>query len=131
MGVVWTFLLSSILSPLSPSLWETTRYRLKYCLKGSLNPKQPTNLRTLINLDWINNQVCSLSQNIYVITNPFITNNYAVEDFRILSSVTFLKIMIKQCQDGLRFLFDIGLKFFRFSRVPASPAPTHPPTHTF
>ena len=30
-------------SPLSPSLWETTRYRLKYCLKGSLNPKQPTN----------------------------------------------------------------------------------------
>ena len=43
-GVVWTFLLSSILSyfPLSPSLWETARYRLKYCLKGSLNPK-PTN----------------------------------------------------------------------------------------
>ena len=28
------------LSPfLSPSLWETTRYRLKYCLKGSLSPK--------------------------------------------------------------------------------------------
>ena len=24
---------------LSPSLWETARYRLKYCLKGSLNPK--------------------------------------------------------------------------------------------
>ena len=43
MGVVWTFLLSSILSPLSPSLWETARYRLKYCLKGPLNPKQPTN----------------------------------------------------------------------------------------
>ena len=28
---------------LSPSLWETTRYRLKYCLKGPLSPKQPTN----------------------------------------------------------------------------------------
>ena len=42
-GVVWTFLLSSILSPLSPSLWETARYRLKYCLKGPLNLKQPTN----------------------------------------------------------------------------------------
>ena len=41
-GVVWTFLLSSILSPLSPSLWETAQYRLKYCLKGPLNPKQPT-----------------------------------------------------------------------------------------
>ena len=30
-------------SPLFPSLWETARYRLKYCLKGPLNPKQPTN----------------------------------------------------------------------------------------
>ena len=26
-------------SPLSPSLWETARYRLKYCLKGPLNPQ--------------------------------------------------------------------------------------------
>ena len=34
-------------SPLSPSLWETARYRLKYCLKGPLNPKQPTNQPTL------------------------------------------------------------------------------------
>ena len=42
-GVVWTFLLSSILSPLSPSLWETVRYRPKYCLKGPLNPKQSIN----------------------------------------------------------------------------------------
>ena len=42
-GDVWTFLLSSILSLLSPFLWETARYRLKYCLKGPLNPKQPTN----------------------------------------------------------------------------------------
>ena len=28
---------------LSPSLWETTQYRLKYCPKGLLSPKQPTN----------------------------------------------------------------------------------------
>ena len=28
---------------LSPSLWETARYRLKYCLKGPFSPKQPTN----------------------------------------------------------------------------------------
>ena len=34
------------LSLLSPSLWETARYRLKYCLKRPLNPKQPTNHRT-------------------------------------------------------------------------------------
>ena len=31
--------------PLSPSLWETARYRLKYCLKRPLNPK-PTNQPT-------------------------------------------------------------------------------------
>ena len=33
---------------LSPFLWETARYRLKYCLKGPLNPKQPTNQPTSI-----------------------------------------------------------------------------------
>ena len=33
---------------LSPSLWETARYRLKYCLKGPLNPKQPANQPTLL-----------------------------------------------------------------------------------
>ena len=36
------FSLIYLLSFLSPSLWETARYRLKYCLKGPLNPKQPT-----------------------------------------------------------------------------------------
>ena len=30
-------------SSFSLSFWETARYRLKYCLKGPLNPKQPTN----------------------------------------------------------------------------------------
>ena len=29
----WTF------SLLSPSLWETVRFKLKYCLKGPLSPK--------------------------------------------------------------------------------------------
>ena len=32
-------------SSLSPFFWETARYRLKYCLKGPSNPKQPTNQR--------------------------------------------------------------------------------------
>ena len=35
-------------SSLSPSLWETARYRLKYCLKRPFNPKQPTN-RPIVN----------------------------------------------------------------------------------
>ena len=42
-GCLDIFALIYLFSPLSPSLWETARYRLKYCLKGPLNPKQPTN----------------------------------------------------------------------------------------
>ena len=42
-GCLDIFTLVYPFSPLSPFLWETARYRLKYCLKGSLNPKQPTN----------------------------------------------------------------------------------------
>ena len=37
------FSLAYHLSLLSHSLWKTARYRLKYCLKGPLNQKQPTN----------------------------------------------------------------------------------------
>ena len=44
-GCLDIFTLIYPFSFLSPSLWETTRYRLKYCLKGSLSQKttnQPT-----------------------------------------------------------------------------------------
>ena len=41
-GLFGHFTLIYPFSPLSPSLWETAGYRLKYCLKGPLNPK-PTN----------------------------------------------------------------------------------------
>ena len=47
MGVVWTFLLY-LFSSFSPSLWETARYRLKYCLKGQLNSKS-TNQPSMLN----------------------------------------------------------------------------------
>ena len=40
------FILLYLFSPFSPSLWETARYRLKYCLKGPLNQKQPSNKPT-------------------------------------------------------------------------------------
>ena len=49
-GCLDIFTLIYPFSPLSPSLWETARYRLKYCLKGLLNPKQPTNQPHLIKL---------------------------------------------------------------------------------
>ena len=45
-GCLDIFTLIYPFSTLSPCLWETARYRLKYCLKGSLNPKQPTNQPT-------------------------------------------------------------------------------------
>ena len=41
-GCVDIFSLVYHCSFLSPSLWGTARYRLKYCLKGPLSPKQPT-----------------------------------------------------------------------------------------
>ena len=44
-GCLDIFTLIYPFSSLSPSLWETVRYRLKYCLKGPLNRKQPTNHR--------------------------------------------------------------------------------------
>ena len=47
-GCLDIFTLIYLFSLLSPSLWETARYRLKYCLKGPLNPKQPTNQPTRI-----------------------------------------------------------------------------------
>ena len=37
------FFLSSIIS-LSPPVWGKARYKLKYCLKGSLNLKQLTDV---------------------------------------------------------------------------------------
>ena len=46
-------------SSASPSLCKTARYRLKYCLKGPLNPKQPTNQQ----ID------CWVTSPIYVITH--------------------------------------------------------------
>ena len=42
--------------PLSPSLWEMARYRLKYCLKGPLNPK-PTNQPIDINVSICCNEI--------------------------------------------------------------------------
>ena len=46
-GCLYIFTLLCPFSPLSPSLWETARYRLKDCLIGLLNPKQPTNPTSL------------------------------------------------------------------------------------
>ena len=39
-AVLDIFTLLYPISPLSSSLWETARYKLKYCLSRPLNPKQ-------------------------------------------------------------------------------------------
>ena len=48
-GCLDIFTLIYPFSSSSPSLWETARYRLKYRLKGPLNPKKPTNQPTFTN----------------------------------------------------------------------------------
>ena len=35
-------------SPVSPSFWKTAQYRLKYCLKGPLNPKQQPTIKRYV-----------------------------------------------------------------------------------
>ena len=42
-GCLGIFSLIYHFSFLSPSLWETARYRLTYCLKGPLTRNQPIN----------------------------------------------------------------------------------------
>ena len=67
-------------SPLSASLWETARYRLKYCLKGPLNPKQPTNQPTLT------------SSTCHTLHKPFIHFCYLSPYPTVYFSQVFLKI---------------------------------------
>ena len=94
MGVVWTLLLSTILSPLSPSLWETARYRLKYCLKGPLNPGQPTNQPTTICIYRVYITILSVFVSIvhgvclYSISGPFLF--YALKPFALYNLLNLL-----------------------------------------
>ena len=60
-GYLGIFTLIYHVSPLSSILWETARYRLKYCLKGPLNPKQPTN-QPMRCLGWVLDLIESVSE---------------------------------------------------------------------
>ena len=80
-GCLDIFTLIYPFSPLSPSLWETARYRLKYCLKGPLNPKQPTNQlvskakRIMEKTDWSEKQK-------YIVRKELIFNSAVWEQLR-------------------------------------------------
>ena len=50
-------------SLLSPPLWKTARYRLQFCLKGPLNPKQPTNQILLKYSHHLNTVVLGIGSN--------------------------------------------------------------------
>ena len=51
-GCLDIFTLLYPFSPFSPCLWKTARYRLKYCLKGPLNPKQSINQSIVVKLSY-------------------------------------------------------------------------------
>ena len=55
------------------------------------------------NLDWIDNQACRLSHNIFVITNLFITNNYLFEMIRKIIFTDYFSEFIHQVAIKFRF----------------------------
>ena len=47
-----------------------------------------------INSDWVNHQACSLSHNIHVVSDSFVTNDYIPKMIRQISSINnFLKFV--------------------------------------
>ena len=87
-GCLDIYTLISPFFPLFPSLWETTRYRLKYCLKGqfskgSLSQNQPT-------LIWSSGLLLKerISLGVAIIL-PFFVDHYLEEarkkDYRVAS----------------------------------------------
>ena len=79
-GCLDIFSLICHFSFLSPSLWETARYRLKYCLKGPLSPNnQPTFCGCLGWVGWVGCVALSLTSYVFtalrVITLSIFTGN--------------------------------------------------------
>ena len=62
--------------PLSPSLWETARYRLKYCLKGLLNPKS-TNQPMSLKFHMQHDKAAGLQKNIIQAVRESVTAAFA------------------------------------------------------
>ena len=74
---------------LSPSLWETVRYRLKYCLKGPLNPKQPTNQFTFVpSFKKISHRVSELLSGCYLFVICFGFNGPLRQYFSLYRAVS-------------------------------------------
>ena len=77
------FTLLYLFSVRSPSLWETARYRLKYCLKGPkyclkgpLNPEQPT--------------IPTVSVNLKILRPVTYSSNWFLEELLYLKMVKYI-----------------------------------------
>ena len=73
-GCLDIFTLIYHFSPLSPSLWETARYRLKYCLKEPLNSKQLTNQPNTIygTKSWADNSKTKEARIVFLVRAPIL-----------------------------------------------------------
>ena len=65
-----------------------------------------------VNLDWINNQACSLSHYIYAITNLLITNNYLLEMIRKIIFMNYFSEFIHQVVDKIQVQRDLAEDVF-------------------
>ena len=89
-GCLDIFTLIYPFSPLSPSLWEMARYRLKYCLKGPLNPKQPTN-----HLPYFYFPYFLSKPSIAYLINPYIKRNLeyiSIQAFHFFQVIEFRRL---------------------------------------
>ena len=87
--------------PLSPSLWETARYRLKYCLKGPLNPKSTNQLHGMHDRkdpDMTAYLTGILSTRSYHIIHSGKSKNSqkSTKDFRIMEQTLIFKLKLQQ-----------------------------------
>ena len=91
----------SFLSSSSPSLWETARYRLKYCLKGPLNPKSTNQLHGMHDRkdpDMTAYLTGILSTRSYHIIHSGKSKNSqkSTKDFRIMEQTLIFKLKLQQ-----------------------------------
>ena len=100
-GLFGHFFLIYHFSFLSPSLWETARYRLKYCLIGPLSPKQPTNQPTIPALVFL------------CIYAPLVIGN-TVEDDQLLLKFQVQLYMVFLNNNHLAISLDISTVIFTY-----------------
>ena len=81
-GCLAIFIFICPFSPLSPSPLETARYRLKCCLKGPLNPKQPANHIKWYYVNFQTGVICTVASSTSVTNVHFERMKYAFADFR-------------------------------------------------